>query len=146
MISVNKLQLYRSISIDGNIYGSNRQIMSFRIVLSNRWSCIVLSECIVLSVFVEHGINIQIKWHFLLSVNLGKLHCLIGLHSSVRHLYHETYLFHSGCLHIQLRIYKYTERQKKLITSSERHTLKSKAQKFIIIGHRLAIILLTKHI
>ena len=41
---------------------------------------------------------------------------------------------------------KYTERQKKLITSSERHTLKSKAQKWIIIGHRLGIILRTKHI
>ena len=40
----------------------------------------------------------------------------------------------------------YTERQKKLITSSERHTLKSTAFKWIIIGHRLAIILLTKHI
>ena len=34
--------------------------------------------------------------------------------------------------------YTYTERQKKLITSSERHILKSKAQKLIIIGHRLA--------
>ena len=40
----------------------------------------------------------------------------------------------------------YTEHQKKLITYSERHTLKSKAQKWIIIGHRWAIILLTKHI
>ena len=40
----------------------------------------------------------------------------------------------------------YTERQKKLITSSERHTLKSKALKRIIIGLRLAKILLTKHI
>ena len=39
-----------------------------------------------------------------------------------------------------------TERQKKLITSSERHSLKSKALKWIIIGHRLAIVLLTKHI
>ena len=33
-----------------------------------------------------------------------------------------------------------------IITSSERHTLKSKALTWIIIGHRLAIILLTKHI
>ena len=41
---------------------------------------------------------------------------------------------------------KYTERQKKLITSSERHSLKSEALKWIIIGHRLAIELLTKHI
>ena len=40
----------------------------------------------------------------------------------------------------------YAERQKKLITSSERHTLKSNAQKWNIIGNRLAIILLTKHI
>ena len=30
--------------------------------------------------------------------------------------------------------------------TSERHTLKSKARTWIIIGHRLAIILLTKHI
>ena len=36
----------------------------------------------------------------------------------------------------------YTERQKKLITSSERHTLKSKTLKLIIIRHKLAI----KHI
>ena len=35
---------------------------------------------------------------------------------------------------------------KRNITSSERHTLKSKAWKWLIIGHRLAIILLTKHI
>ena len=41
---------------------------------------------------------------------------------------------------------KYTERQNKLITSLERHTLKSKALKWIIIGDRLAIVLLTKHI
>ena len=41
---------------------------------------------------------------------------------------------------------KYTERQKKLITSLERHSLKSKALKLIKIGHRLAIVLLTKHI
>ena len=30
----------------------------------------------------------------------------------------------------------YTERQKKLITSSERHSLKSKASTLIIFGHR----------
>ena len=49
---------------------------------------------------------------------------------------------------ISIRVYdpKYTEHQKKLITSSERHTIKSKALTQIIIGHRLAIILLTKHI
>ena len=41
---------------------------------------------------------------------------------------------------------KYTERQKKLITSLEQHSLKSKALKWIKIGHRLAIVLLTKHI
>ena len=35
---------------------------------------------------------------------------------------------------------------KRNITSSERHTLNSKALKWIIIGHRLAMILLTKHI
>ena len=39
----------------------------------------------------------------------------------------------------------YTERQKKLITSLERHLLKSKALKWIIIGHRLAIVVLTNH-
>ena len=39
----------------------------------------------------------------------------------------------------------YTERQKKLITSSEQHSLKSKASKLIIFGHSLAIVLLTKH-
>ena len=40
----------------------------------------------------------------------------------------------------------YTERQKKRITSSERHTLNSKALKWTIIGHTLALLLLTKHI
>ena len=42
-----------------------------------------------------------------------------------------------------------TEHQKKLITSSERHSLIkviSKAFKCLIIGHRLAILVLTKHI
>ena len=34
--------------------------------------------------------------------------------------------------------FKYTERQKKLITSSERHLLKSRAPKWIITGHSLA--------
>ena len=41
------------------------------------------------------------------------------------------------------KIINYTERQKKLITSSERHSLKSKALKLIIIGHILAIVVLT---
>ena len=51
------------------------------------------------------------------------------------------------CIEIKYtHIYIYTERQKKLITSSKRHTLKSNAFKWIIIGHRLAKILLTKHI
>ena len=40
----------------------------------------------------------------------------------------------------------YTKRQKKLFTSSERHSLKFKASKWIIFGHTLAIVLLTKHI
>ena len=40
----------------------------------------------------------------------------------------------------------YTEHQKKHITSSERHSLKSKASKWIIFGHRLAIVILIKHI
>ena len=35
---------------------------------------------------------------------------------------------------------------KRNITSSERHSLKSKALKLIIIGDRLGIVLLTKHI
>ena len=38
----------------------------------------------------------------------------------------------------------YTEHQKKLITSSERLFLKSKASKLIIFGHRLAIVILIK--
>ena len=40
----------------------------------------------------------------------------------------------------------YTKHHKQLITSSERHSLKSKALKLLIIGHRLAIVLLTKHV
>ena len=42
--------------------------------------------------------------------------------------------------------YIYTERQKKFITSPEWHSLNSKALKWIVIGHRLAIVLLAKHI
>ena len=38
----------------------------------------------------------------------------------------------------------YTERQKKLISSSERHSLKSTPSKLIIFGHRLAIVILIK--
>ena len=40
----------------------------------------------------------------------------------------------------------YTERQKKLITSSECHSLKSKALTWIIFGHRLGKFILNKHI
>ena len=40
----------------------------------------------------------------------------------------------------------HTERQNKLITSSEGHSLKSTASKLIIFGHRLAIVILIKHI
>ena len=39
----------------------------------------------------------------------------------------------------------YTERQKKLITSSEWHSLKSKASTWIIFGHRLGKFVLNKH-
>ena len=39
---------------------------------------------------------------------------------------------------------KYTERQKKLITSSEWHSLKSKASTWIIFGHRLGKFVLNK--
>ena len=40
----------------------------------------------------------------------------------------------------------YTERQKKLITSSECHSLKSKASTWIIFGHRLGKFIFNKHI
>ena len=40
----------------------------------------------------------------------------------------------------------YTERQKKLITSSGRRSLKSTASKLIIFGHKEALILLNKNI
>ena len=40
----------------------------------------------------------------------------------------------------------YTERQKKLITSSEWHSLKSTASKWFIFGHRLGKFMLNKHI
>ena len=40
----------------------------------------------------------------------------------------------------------YTERQKKLITSSECHSLKSKTSTWIIFGHRLGKFILHKHI
>ena len=43
-------------------------------------------------------------------------------------------------------MYVYTERQKKLITSSERHSLKSTASKCIIFGPRLVKVILNKHI
>ena len=41
---------------------------------------------------------------------------------------------------------KYTEHQKKLITSSEWHSLKSTASKWFIFGHRLGKFILHKHI
>ena len=44
-----------------------------------------------------------------------------------------------------LRTLKYTERQNKLITSSEWHSLKSKASTWIIFGHRLGKFVLNKH-
>ena len=53
------------------------------------------------------------------------------------------------CQSLHLRSFSiYTERQKKLITSSERHSLKSTASELIIFGHRLAIhvVILIKHI
>ena len=40
----------------------------------------------------------------------------------------------------------YTERQKKLITSSGWHSLKSTASKLVIFGHKQALILLNKNI
>ena len=40
----------------------------------------------------------------------------------------------------------YTERQKKRITSSEWHSLKSTASKWFIFGHRLGKFILNKHI
>ena len=43
-------------------------------------------------------------------------------------------------------ISSYTERQKKLITSSECHSLKSKASTWIMFGHRLDKFILNKHI
>ena len=47
---------------------------------------------------------------------------------------------------LQKAVYSYTERQKKLITSSERRSLKCTLSKFIIFGHRLALILLNENI
>ena len=41
---------------------------------------------------------------------------------------------------------KYTERQKKLITSLECHPLKSKASTWIIFGYILGKFILNKHI
>ena len=40
----------------------------------------------------------------------------------------------------------YTEHQKKFITSSERHSLKSKASKWIIFGHSYKLVILIKYI
>ena len=42
--------------------------------------------------------------------------------------------------------YMYTERQKKLITSSEWHSLKSTASKWFIFGHRLGKFIINNHI
>ena len=52
---------------------------------------------------------------------------------------------HQHMEHTQVS-HKYTECQKKLLTSSERHSLKSTPSKLIIFGHRSALILLNKNI
>ena len=57
-----------------------------------------------------------------------------------------SYVFSLIILYIIKTVCTYTERQKKLITFAERHSLKSKASKLIIFGHSLAIVILTKHI
>ena len=49
-------------------------------------------------------------------------------------------------INVAYEILIYTERQKKLITSSEWHSLKSTASKWFIFGHRLGKIILNKHI
>ena len=45
-----------------------------------------------------------------------------------------------------METYKYTEHQKKLITSSKQHSLKSTPSKLIRFGHRYAVIVLNKNI
>ena len=52
----------------------------------------------------------------------------------------------SSLTNLHTCVYIYTERQKKLITSSECHSLKSKASTWIIFRHRLGIFILNKHI
>ena len=47
---------------------------------------------------------------------------------------------------VSLGLGRYTERQKKLITSSARRSLKSTLSKLIIFGHKQALILLNKNI
>ena len=47
---------------------------------------------------------------------------------------------------LTIQSHKYTERQKKLITSSGRRSLKSTLSKLIIFGHKSALILLNKNI
>ena len=47
---------------------------------------------------------------------------------------------------LKLWNWNYTERQKKLITSSEWRSLKSTTSKWIIFGHRYAIVLFMKNI
>ena len=60
------------------------------------------------------------------------------------------YFFGTDTLKIYLTLFYcivlYTERQKKLITTSERHSLNSTTVKLIIFGHRYVIVLLIKHI
>ena len=53
---------------------------------------------------------------------------------------------HLELLHASIALHNYTERQKKLITSSEWHSLKSTASKWFIFGHRLGKFILNKHI
>ena len=92
------------------------------------------SDCIMrwLTIHWHLGKNIVKSWiKSLLSRFLVSYQC-IGI------LWRHAWTKNKECI--------YTERQKKLITSAERHTLKSKAFKWIIIGHTLAIIILTKHI
>ena len=92
--------------------------------------------------YLREFINYCVGCYVNASIELTcRVTCVNNLPGEWLNFSHSTLQYTSGmCVSI------YTERPKKLITSSERCSLKSTASKLIIFRHRKAVVLLMKHI